>query len=454
MKTSIMLLVLVASISTAYADDTLNFDNLLQQAKQGRVEDRLINQQRLQIFQQNKAEQARLLKEAKTAFRQQEIRTKKLEQLFESNDDELVTLDRQLTQQQGRLKELLGSVQQLTGNTLGKFEDSIISAQFPGRVAKMTDLQEKMSGTINTISMADIREVWVEILRDLIESGKTVEFSAPVASASGNKEQRHVTRFGVFTAATTGDNAAYLAYSAENQGSLKALPSQPGSAYVQTLSDFNTQPNSVHPISIDPTRGQLLSALGQKPDLIERFQQGGLVGYVIAILGVIALITSIYKIIILTKTKQLFNIQKKDLTSSNTNNALGRVIQVTHDHPQLDLESLELKLSEAIHRETPKFTQFHGLLKIIAVIAPLMGLLGTVVGMIITFQAITLYGTGDPKLMANGISSALVTTVIGLVVAIPTLFFHNYLSEQAKNLAQALEQQAIGQLALLNKDVA
>jgi len=454
MKTFLMLLVLIASISTAYADNKLNFDNLLQQAKQGRVEDGRLNQQRLQTFQQDKANQARLLKEAKKAFRQQENRTKKLEQLFESNDNELTTLEKQLHQQQGRLKELLGSVQQLTGDTLGKFEDSIISAQFPNRVEKMTALQEKMSGTINTISMADIRDVWVEILQDLIESGKTTEFTAPVASASGNKEQRQVTRFGIFTAATTGDNAAYLAYSSDNQGSLKELPTQPGRSYVQKLSDFDTNPNAVHPISIDPTRGQLLSALGQKPDLIERFQQGGLVGYVIAFLGVIALIISIYKTFTLTKTKQLFNKQKKDLKISNINNALGRVVQVTHDHPQLDLESLELKLSEAIHRETPKFTQFHGLLKIIAVIAPLMGLLGTVVGMIITFQAITLYGTGDPKLMANGISSALVTTVIGLVVAIPTLFFHNYLSEQAKNLTQVLEQQAIGQLALLKTDTA
>ena len=130
------------------------------------------------------------------------------------------------------------------------------------------------------------------------------------------------------------------------------------------------------------------------------------------------------------------------------NNALGRIINTTKDTEGLDIESMELKLSEAIHRETPAFSRHHNVLKIIAVVAPLMGLLGTVVGMIITFQSITLYGTGDPKLMAGGISSALVTTVLGLIVAIPTLFAHNYLSEQAKSLTQTLEQQAIGQLAL------
>ena len=130
-----------------------------------------------------------------------------------------------------------------------------------------------------------------------------------------------------------------------------------------------------------------------------------------------------------------------------TNNPLGRVLQIYHDNPTADVETLELKLSEAILKETPKITRLLMFLKIIAVVAPLLGLLGTVPGMIITFQAITLFGTGDPKLMAGGISQALVTTVLGLGVAIPTVLMHTLVFSRAKRVTQVLEEQATGLVA-------
>jgi len=108
---------------------------------------------------------------------------------------------------------------------------------------------------------------------------------------------------------------------------------------------------------------------------------------------------------------------------------------------------MELKLGEAILRETPKLNAMLPLLKIIAVVAPLLGLLGTVTGMIVTFQAITLYGAGDPKLMAGGISTALVTTVLGLTVAIPMVFLHTLVSSRAKRLTQILQEESAGMLA-------
>jgi biopolymer transport protein ExbB len=108
---------------------------------------------------------------------------------------------------------------------------------------------------------------------------------------------------------------------------------------------------------------------------------------------------------------------------------------------------MELKLGEAILRETPKLNSMLPLLKIISVVAPLLGLLGTVTGMIVTFQAITLYGAGDPKLMAGGISTALVTTVLGLVVAIPMVFLHTMVSSRARRLTQILQEESAGMLA-------
>ena len=112
-----------------------------------------------------------------------------------------------------------------------------------------------------------------------------------------------------------------------------------------------------------------------------------------------------------------------------------------------NVETLELKLAEAIFREMPKLTRSLLFIKIISVVAPLMGLLGTVTGMIQTFQAITLYGTGDPKLMAGGISQALVTTVLGLTVAIPMVLLHTLVSGRSKRIVQVLQEQSAGIIA-------
>ena len=128
-------------------------------------------------------------------------------------------------------------------------------------------------------------------------------------------------------------------------------------------------------------------------------------------------------------------------------NPLGRVMKVKDQFPDVAHDTLELKLSEAILREMPKVTRNLTLIKIISVVAPLLGLLGTVTGMINTFQAITLFGTGDPKLMAGGISQALVTTVLGLVVAIPTVFLYTLLNTRAKNILLTIQEQSAGIIA-------
>ena len=120
---------------------------------------------------------------------------------------------------------------------------------------------------------------------------------------------------------------------------------------------------------------------------------------------------------------------------------------VKEQYPDADTETLELKLSESILREVPKLQSRLTIIKIISVVAPLIGLLGTVTGMINTFQAITLFGTGDPKLMAGGISQALVTTVLGLVVAIPMVFISTLLKTRSKGIINILQQQSAGIIA-------
>ena len=151
----------------------------------------------------------------------------------------------------------------------------------------------------------------------------------------------------------------------------------------------------------------------------------------------------------LARVGRAVNRQTRELNQPRDDNPLGRIIGVLGPKPQLsDLETLELKLDEAILQETPPLERGQPLLKLLSAVAPLLGLLGTVTGMIVTFQAITQSGGGDSRLMADGISQALVTTVLGLVVAIPLLFLHSLLASRSKALIQLLEQQSAGLIAL------
>jgi biopolymer transport protein ExbB len=174
--------------------------------------------------------------------------------------------------------------------------------------------------------------------------------------------------------------------------------------------------------------------------------QGGTVGYIILALGAIGLLIALERFVSLTLMGAKVKRQLKH-TEARGDNPLGRVMAVQDKYPQVDTETLELKLSEAILREIPSITRNLTFIKIISVVAPLMGLLGTVTGMINTFQAITLFGTGDPKLMAGGISQALVTTVLGLVVAIPMTLLFAQLNTRSRSIVHVLQEQASGIIA-------
>jgi biopolymer transport protein ExbB len=203
------------------------------------------------------------------------------------------------------------------------------------------------------------------------------------------------------------------------------------------------------PFGVDPTGptgGSLLKALIGTPTLEERWHQGGYVGYAITALGFVALIIAVWRFIVLTSIGAKVNAQMKSSTASE-DNPLGRVLKVHEDNPGMNVETLELKLSEQILKEIPNLEKMLGGLKIIAAVAPLMGLLGTVTGMIITFQAITIFGAGDPKAMAGGISGALITTVLGLLVAIPTVLMHTMVSARSKKVIHVLEEQSTGIIA-------
>jgi biopolymer transport protein ExbB len=441
-KTAVIACLAFGLGNSVYATQAVDLDELLQQVKQGRVKDAAENQKRIEEFQRDRSRQQQLVKNMEAEKTRQEGLSEQLEDAFEANDAQIIDLERALQERLGDLKELFGVLQQAAGDARGNFDTSVTQIQFPGRGEWLTEFAQKMGSTTRMPTLEEIERVWFEMQREMTESGKVVRLNTTVVNANGEEEQREVVRVGLFNVVSDGE---YLEYVPET-GRLVELQRQPQSRYTSRAEDLQEATEGLQAFAVDPTRGQLLALLVQSPSLVERIQQGQIVGYTIIVLGVIGLLVAIWRLLALSTTAAKVNSQAKHLDKAG-DNPLGRVIKVAYDNPDADVEALELKLGEAILKETPKFTAMLQFLKIISVVAPLLGLLGTVTGMIITFQAITLYGAGDPKLMAGGISTALVTTVEGLVVAIPMVFLHTLVQSRAKRLTQILQEEAAGMLS-------
>lgn len=394
-----------------------------------------------QRFQGAGAGKAGIVASLKQQRQQLETRSEVLENQFAANEEQLNALRTERQRALGDLKDLFGSIQQLAGESQAGFETSIVSAQFPGRVEKFDSLSKKISQSNTLLTSAEIESVWKEIFNEMAQQGKVSSFNASVATASGQKEDRLVTRVGVFNLVSDGK---FLTYGA---GGVAELPRQPDGRYLSQASNLVGASGGDVEFSIDPTKGQLLGAAVESPSIMERVDQGGLVGYIILGVGAFAALIAIWKIITLMGVASAVNKQAANPGSPSESNPLGRVLKVASDNPGADTEAIELRLSEAIMKETPKLTSWLMFLKIVSVVAPLAGLLGTVLGMIATFQSITLFGAGDPKLMAGGISQALVTTVCGLVVAIPIVLLHTAAASKAKRVEEILEEQSAGMVA-------
>ena len=441
---SLFVISLIAACSTpAFAANNISLDDILAKVKAGQVEDSKDNAARLARFKGDVSLQKQLRAEVKSQQVQAEARAADLEAAFEENDLKIVELEHALQERLGSLKELFGVLQQASDDARGQFENSPTQVQFPERSEFLSELTHKMGQTNRLASLEEIRQLWYELQREITESGKVVRFPAKLITEQGDEVEQQVTRIGAFNVVS---NGKYLTFQ-PSTGHLVELARQPPARYLEKIAALERAASGTSvPFGLDPSRGQILSLLVQTPNLRERIDQGGAVGYVIIALGCLAFLIAIERLLSLTITGTKVATQARNLENPS-NNPLGRILQVYHDNPKVDVETLDLKLSEAILKETPKINRLLMFLKIIAVVAPLLGLLGTVTGMIITFQAITLFGTGDPKLMAGGISTALVTTVLGLCVAIPTVLLHTLVSSRARRLNQILEEQATGLVA-------
>jgi biopolymer transport protein ExbB len=426
----------------AIAQQATSLDDLLSQLAQGKIAQSKQNQDREAEFNAKKSQQIQLLNQAKQQRDQAINLSTQLEKNFQDNDVTLGNNTDALNKRMGELKELFGVLQQVAGDTRSKFQTSVISAQIPGRGQFLDEFAQSMGSSSKLASIEEIERLWFELQREMTQSGKVHKFSREIVLANGEKSQADVVRVGGFNLVSQGKYLEYI----DETASVAQLMRQPSSRYLTSANALTSSTNQVVPFALDPTGGSILGLLVQAPDLQERVEQGGAVGYVILAIGLIGLLIAIERFITLFFIGSKVNRQLKSEQASN-DNPLGRVMLVQDKNPLDNVETLELKLSESILKEVPVLTTRLTFIKIISVVAPLIGLLGTVTGMINTFQAITLFGTGDPKLMAGGISQALVTTVLGLVVAIPMVFISTLLNTRSRGIINILQQQSAGILA-------
>ena len=431
-------------VNTANAqEDAVSMSELLRLIEQGQSRDSQEARQREAQFAQQRNQQEQLLNRARGERSRQENESARLEQLFEDNQANIVAARAALDERLGALKELFGVLQTVSGDTQARFNSSLTNIHYPDREQFLVELGSKMAGANTLASIEDIERLWFELQRELTESGKIVRFNTEVTLADGEKTNTEVVRVGAFNLVFDG---GYLTYDSST-GSISELQRQPDqSRYTNSASDMMDADAGLVDFGLDVTRGGILALLVESPTINDRIQQGGIVGYCIIGLGIIGLLIAIWRFIGLSTDSRKVTAQLKRDTAS-TDNPLGRVLAAYESNQGADTETVELKLSEAALREMPALTKGLLFIKVISVVAPLMGLLGTVTGMIKTFQVITLYGAGDPKMMAGGISQALMTTVLGLVVAIPMVLLHTIVSGQSRKVINILQSQSAGLVA-------
>ncbi|MCU7996109.1 MotA/TolQ/ExbB proton channel family protein [Shewanella glacialipiscicola] len=443
MKKLITTAMLAASFSltvgmVSAADAPKSIDQLLQQVKVERAAEGKVNSKREQEFQAERGDKAALLKREKDALAAEKQRGKDLNQAFLDNERKIAQLEEDLKTAQGDLGEMFGVVKGEAGDFAGKLASSNTSAQYPNRDKFIADLGSRKQ----LPKIEELEQFWQEQLFEMAQSGKVVKFEGSVTGIDGSVNTTTIHRIGAYNLTADGK---YVVYNPE-LGLIQQLSQQPEGYQVRAVAKWEEITSGTAPFYVDPARGVLLSIFTNKASMEDRIESGGVIGYIIMILLALGMLISIERLVTMSIIGARVNSQRKNVDKPG-NNALGRILKVYQENKDVDVETLELKLDEAILKETPALEARISIIKVLAAIAPMMGLLGTVTGMIATFQSIQLFGTGDPKLMAGGISMALVTTVQGLVAALPLMLMHAIVVARSKSIVQILEEQSAGIIA-------
>jgi len=413
-------------------------DALLDSVRKERIVERRDDREREERFVKARDRQRELFEQAHAMVAKEEVRAERLKQEYAKITAEVDAL----RAQRDEMTNTLGDIQTVFGNlsndTLSTLSNSLVSID---HIERLTEAK-RLAALDELPTLEDLNVLWELMLQVAIESGKVTRFPANVVTDEGDHQSRTVVRLGDFSLLSEGQ---YLRYVPENK-KLIVVGGQPPQNFQRMASAFQQVKSGSANVAVDPTRGALLTVFAQKPDWKARIQQGGIIGYVIIGLGGIGLLIALERLLALT----VVGVRVKRQTRSeypHSGNPLGRLIQVASESTRENPETLSLKLDDSILREIPSLQRGLGSLSVLAAVAPLLGLLGTVIGIIETFQSITLFGAGDPRLMSGGISLALVTTVMGLVAAIPLLLLQSFLLGKSNRIIQILDESSAAAIA-------
>jgi biopolymer transport protein ExbB len=432
--------VFIACIPSAYAAQ--NLQQLLEETRTIHEREGQENVEREHRFEADHDHQAALLSQAEEQTKALEATSHQLSAQYDANDKQINNLDSLVKERSGNLGELFGVTRQMAGDMTSVLYQSIISEQYPDREAFFRTL----GSSKELPSSAALERMWFEMQREMTESGRVAKLHAKIVEVDGSLKDADVVRIGPFIAMSSGRYLTYM----PDQKSFSVLSRQPPSRFTHAATNLQQAQSGYVRAAVDPARGVLLNLYVERPNLWERIQRGQFVGYVIITVGIIGVLCAIYQFFFLLQARFAVRRQLDNIDKPTDDNPLGRVLLAFKGDPMLsasDAEVAELRISEAVLREVPKLERFQAFLRLAVAAGPLLGLIGTVIGMIITFQSITESGSSDPKLMAAGIGQAMIATVLGLGIAVPLLFINAGLTAMSRQVVQVLDEQSTGLLA-------
>jgi biopolymer transport protein ExbB len=450
-----------AQQQAAAPQPNVRIGDLRQAVQRLREQEQQLAREREQRFRGELQRVERQAQEATTRRNNAEARSNALDRQWNANEQSIAEQTALLTESQGNLGELFGVTRQVAGDAATVMQASVLSAQYgvpaEGEAEERSEFLRRLAGARALPSIVELERLWFEMMREMTDGGKVVRFSAPVAplddeatpdvDESKTPVEKEVVRVGPFTVSSGGQYLGYLPSQrsltelrGELVGELQAIgrnlqTAAPGSGYQRAV--------------VDPASGSLLSLYVERPNWWGRIEEGEEIGVLIISVGVLGALLAIGQAVYLIMTRLAVSAQLRNLNDPRPNNPLGRVlIAFRGDGKRIENPELaELRISEAVLREIPRFERFQGFLRLAVAAGPLLGLIGTVVGMIITFRAIVASGTSDPRLMATGIGQAMIATVLGLGIAIPLLFINAGLATLSRGLTQTLDEQSQALLA-------
>ena len=420
---------------------------LLERVRTGQIGTRATEVDALARFRQaDSATRSSLLREARDRRDALQKESQSLENTSRDNAQRMSAHLLTLRTELGPNAALFGVLGETAEELVGRFRNAPTALQYPEREAWLMQFGERMARASQIYEVPELERLWFLLQQEITASGQIVELRTEVLGENGSRDERAITRIGHFGLITADPEPAYLSWQADSQRA-SLLKKQPEGDLLPQIGAYLEHRDGLRAVGIDPTAGSLLNRLVDAPSLRDRIAAGGLIGNLILILGAFGIAIALVKLVSIILTSLKVAAQRRNLDQPNAGNPLGRMLLIYERNKSVDIETLEMRLGEALLAERPKIDRYLGTVKVISAVAPLMGLMGTVIGMIATFQAITLFGTGDPKTMAGGISQALVTTVEGLSVAIPTVLLHAIASARATSLINTLKHQTAGLIA-------